>query len=169
LNWSFETAAKSRFARHDFEPDGSIPRRGCELNLAFRKPKALRIVRAMDADPPMAVRSFWNYCLDRFSQGAVHYDQVDTEASGDWLLDSGWGDCQLVSALFASMCWARGIPARILGGFYLYRTFPLIIIGPKRGSTVRVECRSIFPVGNCRAAARIRHGAITSSDASTAA
>jgi len=123
LNWSFETAAKSRFARHDFEPDGSIPRRGCELNLAFRKPKALRIVRAMDADPPMAVRAFWSYCLDHFSQGAVHYDQVDTEASGDWLLDSGWGDCQLVSALFASMCRARGIPARILGGFYLYRTF----------------------------------------------
>jgi hypothetical protein len=48
LNWSFETAAKSRFARHDFEPDGSIPRRGCELNLAFRKPKALRIVRVME-------------------------------------------------------------------------------------------------------------------------
>jgi len=33
------------------------------------------------------------------------------------------GRCQLVSALFASMCRARGIPARILGGFYLYRTF----------------------------------------------
>jgi transglutaminase-like putative cysteine protease len=76
-----------------------------------------------DADPLMAVRAFWNYCIDHFSQGAVHYDQVDMEASGDWLLDSGWGDCQLVSALFASMCRARGIPARILGGFYLYRTF----------------------------------------------
>jgi transglutaminase-like putative cysteine protease len=76
-----------------------------------------------DADPLMVVRAFWNYCLDHLSQGAVHYDQVDTEAPGDWLLDSGWGDCQLVSALFASMCRARGIPARILGGFYLYRTF----------------------------------------------
>ncbi len=40
--------AKSRFGRHDFEADRSIPRRGCELNLAFRKPKALRIVRAME-------------------------------------------------------------------------------------------------------------------------
>jgi hypothetical protein len=47
--------AKSRFARHDFEPDGSIPRRGCELNLAFRKPKALRIVRAMEGAPGQAV------------------------------------------------------------------------------------------------------------------
>src|SRR5258708_19466712 len=41
--------------------------------------------------------------------------------------------------------------------------------GPKHGSTVRVGCRSIFPVGNCRAAVKIRHGAITSSGASTAA
>lgn len=77
-----------------------------------------------DADPLMAVRAFWNYCLDEFSQGAVHYDQIDTEAPGDWLLDSGWGDCQLVGALFASMCRARGIPARILSGFYLYKACP---------------------------------------------
>jgi hypothetical protein len=47
--------AKSRFARHDFEADGSIPRRGCELNLAFRKPKALRIVRAMEGAQGQAV------------------------------------------------------------------------------------------------------------------
>jgi hypothetical protein len=47
--------AKSRFARHDLEPDGSIPRRGCELNLAFRKLKALRIVRAMEGAPGQAV------------------------------------------------------------------------------------------------------------------
>jgi hypothetical protein len=40
--------AKSRFGRHDFEADGSIPRRCCELNPAFRKPKALRIFRAME-------------------------------------------------------------------------------------------------------------------------
>jgi hypothetical protein len=77
-----------------------------------------------DADPLVAVRAFWNYCLDEFSQGAVHYDQVNAEAPGDWLLDSGWGDCQLVAALFASMCRARGIPARILGGFYLYKACP---------------------------------------------
>ena len=74
-------------------------------------------------DSLAALRAFWNYCLDEFSVGFVHYDQVNLEAPGDWLLDSGWGDCQLVSALFASLCRARGIPARILGGFYLYRTF----------------------------------------------
>jgi hypothetical protein len=75
-------------------------------------------------DPLAAIRAFWNYCLDEFFQGAVHYDQVDLDAPGDWLLDSGWGDCQLVAAVFASMCRARGIPARILGGFYLYKARP---------------------------------------------
>jgi hypothetical protein len=47
--------AESRFARHDFETDGSIPRSGCELNPAFRKPKALRIVRAMKGAQGQAV------------------------------------------------------------------------------------------------------------------
>jgi transglutaminase-like putative cysteine protease len=76
------------------------------------------------ADPREVLRTFWNFCLDEFSQGAVHYDQVNMEAPGDWLLDFRWGDCRLISALFASMCRARGIPARILGGFYLYRACP---------------------------------------------
>jgi hypothetical protein len=35
--------------------DGSIPRRGSEQNLAFRKPKALRIVRAMEGAQGQAV------------------------------------------------------------------------------------------------------------------
>ena len=47
--------AKSRFGRHDFEADRSIPRRGCELNPAFRKPKALRIVCPMEGSQGQAV------------------------------------------------------------------------------------------------------------------
>ena len=76
------------------------------------------------AGAKQVLRVFWDYCLDEFSQGAVHYDQVNAEAPGDWLIDAGWGDCRLVAALFASMCRARGIPARILGGYYLYRACP---------------------------------------------
>ena len=76
------------------------------------------------ADPPAALHAFWNYCLDELCLGAVHYDQVSIDAPGDWVLNSGWGDCQLIAALFASMCRARGIPARILGGFYLYHARP---------------------------------------------
>lgn len=56
--------------------------------------------------------------------GMVHYDQVNADAPGDWVLNAGWYDCQLGSALFASMCRAQGIPARILSGHMLYRLAP---------------------------------------------
>ena len=39
--------AEPRFARHDFATNGSIPRSDGESNPDFRKPKVLRIVRAM--------------------------------------------------------------------------------------------------------------------------
>ncbi len=74
--------------------------------------------------PIDALRAFWNFCLDEFRQSGVHYDQVDWEAPGDWVLDSGWGDCQIVGALFCALCRARGIPARLMGGNYLYRACP---------------------------------------------
>jgi Transglutaminase-like superfamily len=90
-------------------------------------PRILTLARAL-AGPASApwdsVRSFWNYMLDELSSGAVHYDQVDAQAPGDWVLESGWYDCQLGSALFVSLCRARGIPARIISGHFLYRLVP---------------------------------------------
>jgi len=67
---------------------------------------------------------FFHYVIDEFMCGMVHYDQVNADAPGDWVLDTGWYDCQLGSALFASMCRAQGIPARILSGHMLYRLAP---------------------------------------------
>jgi hypothetical protein len=70
------------------------------------------------------VAALWSYMIDKLSCGMAHYDQVSADAAGDWVLDSGWYDCQLGSALFASMCRARGIPARIMSGHMLYRLAP---------------------------------------------
>jgi len=67
---------------------------------------------------------FFHYIIDELMCGMVHYDQVDADAPGDWVLDSGWYDCQLGSALLVSMCRASGIPARILSGHMLYRLAP---------------------------------------------
>jgi hypothetical protein len=67
------------------------------------------------------VAALWRYMIDELNCGMAHYDQVSADAPGDWVLDSGWYDCQLGSALFASMCRARGIPARIMSGHVLYR------------------------------------------------
>jgi hypothetical protein len=70
------------------------------------------------------VTSAWNYMIDELICGVVHYDQVSENAPCDWVLDSGWYDCQLGAALFVSLCRSRGIPARIMGGHLLYRLAP---------------------------------------------
>jgi len=77
-----------------------------------------------NAEPQEVVRSFWNFFNDRLFCGAIHYDRVNVAAPGDWVLDAGWFDCQLGSALFVALCRARGIPARLLGGRVLYRLAP---------------------------------------------
>lgn len=77
-----------------------------------------------EGDPSKIVRSFWTYMIDELRCGMVHYDQVGADAPGDWVLDSGWYDCQLGSAVFVALCRARGIPARIIGGNLLYRLAP---------------------------------------------
>ena len=70
------------------------------------------------------VAALWSYVIDELNCGMAHYDQVNADAPGDWVLDTGWYDCQLGSALFASMCRARGVPARIMSGHVLYRPAP---------------------------------------------
>jgi hypothetical protein len=74
--------------------------------------------------PLKVATTFFNYIIDELMCGMVHYDQVDADAPGDWVLDAGWYDCQLGSALLVSMCRAWGIPARILSGHMLYRLAP---------------------------------------------
>lgn len=71
------------------------------------------------------VRAFWGYMMDELCSGMVRYEEVPTEAPGDWVLDHGWYDCQLGSALLVSLCRARGIPARIVSGLCLYRVQPI--------------------------------------------
>jgi hypothetical protein len=74
--------------------------------------------------PQKIVTALWHYVIDELNCGMVHYDQVSVETPGDWVLYTGWYDCQLGSALFASMCRARGIPARLISGFMLYSLAP---------------------------------------------
>jgi hypothetical protein len=66
----------------------------------------------------------WNYVIDEVSCGMVRYDQVNIEAPGEWVLDTGWYDCQLGSSLFVALCRARGIPARLMSGHMLYKLAP---------------------------------------------
>jgi hypothetical protein len=70
------------------------------------------------------IRAFWDYINNHLICGAVHYDQIDLANPCDWVLDSGWFDCQLGSALFVALCRSHGIAARLVGGYLLYRMAP---------------------------------------------
>jgi Transglutaminase-like superfamily len=77
-----------------------------------------------DANQLAVATRLFHHVVDELMCGLVHYDQVNAEAPGDWVLDSGWYDCQLGSALFVSLCRACGLPARILSGHMMYRLAP---------------------------------------------
>lgn len=77
------------------------------------------------ASAQAAVAAFWAFMMDELCSGMVRYGDVPADAPGDWVLDHGWYDCQLGSALLVSLCRARGIPARIVGGHCLYRVQPI--------------------------------------------
>lgn len=78
----------------------------------------------VQATAHQTVAAFWSYIMDNLICGAVRYAEVPPLAPGDWVLDHGWFDCQLGSALLVSLCRARGIPARILSGHFLYHLAP---------------------------------------------
>lgn len=75
-------------------------------------------------DPMAALRAFWAFMMDRLRGGMVQYDQAPADAACDWVLEHGWFDCQLGSALLVALCRARGVPARIVSGHVLYPLAP---------------------------------------------
>jgi Transglutaminase-like superfamily len=91
-------------------------------------PRIEALAATLAADSPSAqatVQAFWAYLMGTLCSGMVRYSDVPANAPGDWVLDNGWYDCQLGSALLASLCRARGIPARIVSGHFLYRVQPI--------------------------------------------
>jgi hypothetical protein len=79
---------------------------------------AARLAGAMEEPADLAKR-FWRFVIATLACGAVRYDQLPPAAPLDWLLDLGWCDCQLGSALVVALCRARGVPARLCSGYLL--------------------------------------------------
>ncbi len=69
------------------------------------------------------VERFWDYLLAHFHSGAMHYQDLGA-APLHWVLDTGWYDCHVGSALLVALCRARAIPARLVSGYVLYRDAP---------------------------------------------
>lgn len=124
------------FTAHDPAGRAAGPLTAAEAALYGRKSEGLIQVtpriEALAADlagdgatDRQAVAAFWTYLMERLCSGMIRYGAIPAAAPGDWVLDHGWYDCQLGSALLVSLCRARGIPARIVSGYCLYRVQPI--------------------------------------------
>jgi hypothetical protein len=82
--------------------------------------RALADELAGDEGEPFAiVRRYVDHMVEKWHLSVVHYDELDPAAPTDWVLDTGWFDCQMGCALVVAMCRARGIPARLVSGLQL--------------------------------------------------
>ena len=72
-------------------------------------------------DAALAFRSGIGAC---FCLGVVGYEGFDARGAMDWVLDHGWIDCLLGSALLVSLCRASALPARLVSGHFLYPLNP---------------------------------------------
>lgn len=84
---------------------------------------AARLV-GIEREPWSAVRRFWNFLVDELTCGVIDYEKLDAARPLDHVLESGWFDCQLGSALLVALCRTQNIPARIVSGYLLYPLSP---------------------------------------------
>lgn len=69
-----------------------------------------------------AVRNFWNFVVEDLACGMIAYEHVDTAQPLEHVLDTGWFDCQMGTALLVALCRSRSIPARVVSGYLIYPT-----------------------------------------------
>jgi hypothetical protein len=77
-----------------------------------------------ETDALAMTRRFWDFVMDGFACGSIHYDVLDPADPLDWVLEHGWCDCRTGSALLAALCRARGVPARTVTGYLLHEASP---------------------------------------------
>ena len=75
-------------------------------------------------EPWQTVRRFWDFIQTRLICGVLHVDELDRSNPLHSILDMGWYDCRLGSALLVALCRARGLPARMASGYVLYSISP---------------------------------------------
>ena len=108
----------------------SAPLTAHELELYRRKSEGLiRVTPRIEAlaaelssncaSAQEAVEAFWTYMMGTLCSGMIRYCDIPPDAPGDSVLDNGWYDCQLGSALLTSLCRAQGLPARLVSGHFL--------------------------------------------------
>lgn len=85
---------------------------------------AVRSVAAQIAggleNPWRIAEAIWDFLCDSLILNCVHLSELDRDDPLGWVLRHGWCDCYVGSALFAGLCRAQGLPARMTGGVVLY-------------------------------------------------
>jgi transglutaminase-like putative cysteine protease len=126
----------SRCTRLKFDPDCLEPwdRAGAEYEL-YTRPNdgplrvtdpVRRLARSLAAGARNAweaIRAFWGYFFGNMQLFMVHHDELNRADVLDSLIQRGWSDCFLASALLVGLCRAEGIPARLIGGYFLFEAF----------------------------------------------
>jgi hypothetical protein len=126
---------RASFTAYPTTPQGALSLDPMEVDLYTRPSEGLIKVneRIGDLAAQLAgrevsslniVRRFWTFMLDELALGAIHYDALDPASPLDWVLDHGWYDCKIGSALMAALCRSRRIPARLVTGYMLHVTAP---------------------------------------------
>lgn len=77
-----------------------------------------------ETDALRIVRLLWDYLHATLNIGALRYSQLDPADPLMSVLNVGWADCQLASAVLVGLCRSRGLAARIVGGFMLQHARP---------------------------------------------
>lgn len=66
------------------------------------------------------VMVFRDHVIDTMICGMLHSECVAAPETVDWVLANRWFDCRIGSALLVALCRAKGIPARLIGGYLLW-------------------------------------------------
>ena len=83
--------------------------------------RALSNELAGDAKTPWdAVQSFWRFLFARLEFGRIHPHSLNADDPLGSIVETGRSDCYFGSALLVALCRARGIPARLVSGYFLY-------------------------------------------------
>jgi hypothetical protein len=77
-----------------------------------------------ETDREKIIACFWAFIMDRLSICAIHHDLLEPTTPLETVLDRGFANCLLGSALAVGLCRARGIPARIVTGYLLHASAP---------------------------------------------
>jgi hypothetical protein len=120
----FKGAVTSSHHAEPTDPQAYLKPREGLIVITDRIKTLARTLAGQGTDAASAVLAYWNYMIDNLICGAIHYDQIRADAPCDSVLEMGWYDCQLGSALFVALCRSTGIAARLVGGHVLYRPAP---------------------------------------------